>query len=261
MNKNIIKKAREFIAKVQINSIPVDVKRYALAASAHIKICDDLDDAESGHTAPLYKEQGQNIIVVNEKHSNGRRRFTILHEVGHIILGLPSRHCHNKNHTIGFIGGLGSTNEERLCDTFAVECLFPHHFFTCDTNELTISMNNIKKLAKKYDASVTATGLHFANYCNTPCAFILIQEEKIKYVSGSKSFKNMGGWIKIDSKIHRNSVSYKLRKNKLQKSGYGKVSTHIWLSKNIKNHKLCVEEAMWSKDRKECLTLLRFDEK
>ena len=78
----VVLKARDFIRESGINSVPVDLKRYCAVAKAKIEVCYDLDDEESGQTFPF---SGEIIITVNSNHTEERQRFTVLHEIGHII--------------------------------------------------------------------------------------------------------------------------------------------------------------------------------
>ena len=84
-----ILRAREFLRDAGNDSVPVDVKRLAAAANAKIKVAYDLADDESGQTTPF---KGKHIIFVNGNHKEERQRFTVLHEIAHIVLGLPSQH-------------------------------------------------------------------------------------------------------------------------------------------------------------------------
>lgn len=88
-----ILRAREFIRRAGIKSAPVDIELLAAAANAKIKISNDLNDDESGQTFPL---KGGYRIIINGNHREERQRFTALHEIAHIVLGLPSQH-HGEN--------------------------------------------------------------------------------------------------------------------------------------------------------------------
>src|SRR4030067_3421138 len=106
----------------------------------------NMQDAESGRVIPL---PGKYAIEVNGNHSTERQRFTVLHEIAHIILGLPSSHSeittadllHRYDYRLP---------EEILCDVFAAECLLPYHFFQSDVQNTDPSIKTINELASKY---------------------------------------------------------------------------------------------------------------
>src|SRR5690554_1765832 len=85
----VILRARQFFRSVGITSAPVDIDLLAAAVNAKITISTDLDDDESGYTFPF---NNKHTIVINGKHREERRRFTALHEIAHIVLGIPSQH-------------------------------------------------------------------------------------------------------------------------------------------------------------------------
>jgi Zn-dependent peptidase ImmA (M78 family) len=82
-------RARMFVASVDISGIQNDLSAYVVAANAKLKT-DELDEGESGFT--ITKSSGQHIITVNSLEPEQRQRFTICHEIAHIVLELPSHH-------------------------------------------------------------------------------------------------------------------------------------------------------------------------
>ena len=205
-----ILKARQFIKDAGIDGIPVDIERLAAAAKAKIKIVRDLEDDESGQTFPL---GDQHIITVNGHHREERQRFTVLHEIAHIVLELPSQH-HGQTLTTGDLVQYGRRPpEEILCDVFAAECLLPYEYFSNDVADLDISMDAVKKLAEDYKASITSTGSRFAVNANGPCAFVLSESGKIRYVSRSKYLRELNGWIDFNIPIPKGSVAHRLVQN------------------------------------------------
>lgn len=110
--------ARSFVAKVDISNIREDLSPYVTAANAKIKR-DELGEGESGYT--ITKPNGKHIITVNSLETDERQRFTICHEIAHIVLGLESSHeevpswSYAKRHP-----------NEIACDTFASELLMPY---------------------------------------------------------------------------------------------------------------------------------------
>ena len=257
----VILKARDFIRESRINSVPVDFNLYSAAAKAEIKVCYDLNDEESGQTFSL---DGRNIIIVNGNHTEERQRFTILHEISHIILDLPSEHQSDSTKTTktaDLMSYKQRPEEEVLCDIFAAECLLPYDFFKKDIEDVDICLDTIKKLSKRYRASIHSTGSRFAANCEGLCSFVLIEEGKIRYVSSSKSLRKLKGWIGIGAPVPKKSVAFHLIKNQSEIDQYdNKIPTKVWFKDGVGNYDKLCEEAIFIKEWNQCLSILWFDE-
>jgi Zn-dependent peptidase ImmA (M78 family) len=254
----VILKARQFIRDAGIDSVPVDIEILASAANARIKVCDDLTDEESGQTFPM---GSKNIITVNGNHREERQRFTVLHEIAHIVLELPSQHHGGNITTSDLISYLRRPKEEILCDVFAAECLLPYDLFKSDINDMDVSFDTVKELAKQYKASITSTGSRFAVNCHVPCAFVLIENGKIRYVSSSKFLRELKGWIDIGNTVPKGSVAHRLlAKGSSIIEDCDEIATDIWFNNGIKKYDLSIEESMLISEWDQCLSLIWFDE-
>lgn len=254
---SVILKARQFIKEAGIDSIPVDIERYAKAANAKIKVSYDLDDDESGQTFPI---GGKNIITVNGNHLEERQRFTILHEIAHIILELPSNHHDANISTSDLMSYRSRPQEEIFCDVFAAECLLPYDDFKKDVSKTDVSLDTIKELAKQYKASITSTGSRFAVNSNVPCAFVLIEERKIRYVSMSKYLRELNGWIDLGIPAPKGSVALSLLNSGTKSQDYDEIPTDVWFNNGIKNYQLLAEETIVFQEWNQCLSLIWFDD-
>ena len=248
--KDVIRKARRFLKDVGMVTIPVDVKRLASAANATIKPRNDMDNNESGQT---FQIKGKHTILVNGKHKIERQRFTILHEVAHIVLGLPSQHNGSNSGK--------RPREEQLCDLFAAECLLPYSHFIKDIKGLSISLANIKDLASRYQASIIPTSSRFAKHCEDPCAFILMRGEKIDNVSRSPKLEELKGWIGARQPIPKNSVARRLLDdNDAKEPAKDRLPVDTWFDRpKVGDFKWLVEEAMPLKKWDQYLSLISFD--
>jgi len=65
---------------------PVDVSIVAAACSARV-MSEELDDDVSGF---LLREQGSISIAINKQHPANRQRFTLAHEIGHLVGDVPA---------------------------------------------------------------------------------------------------------------------------------------------------------------------------
>ena len=253
----VILKARKFVRDAGIDSIPVDIERYAATVKVRIKVSCDLDDEESGQTFPI---GGKHIVTVNGNHSEERQRFTVLHEIAHIVLELPSQHHGTNITTEDMLSYRRRPKEEILCDVFAAECLLPCDQFRKDVEDMDVSMDAVKALAARYKASVTSTGSRFAVNCNVPCAFVLMEHGEIRYVSMSKFLRELDGWIEFGVPIPRGSVAERLSTGNSTARNYDEIPTDVWFNNEIKKFDLVAEEAMLLREWDQCLSLLWFDD-
>ena len=82
-------KAREFVRKVNPATVPVTVEMYAREAGAVIRPQTDLGPDEAGY---CFQNDGKYFICTNANDREERQRFTVCHEIAHIVLRLPSQH-------------------------------------------------------------------------------------------------------------------------------------------------------------------------
>src|SRR5690554_5662717 len=83
------------------------------------------------------------VIVINENFPIERKRFTLLHELGHLILDIPD--CDLKE-------------EENYCNLFAAEFLFPlsNVFKEFGKNRRSVAIQELIEAQKKYGMSIRA---------------------------------------------------------------------------------------------------------
>ena len=253
----VILKARRFIADAGVNSVPIEIEKYASIANARIEILEDLDDEESGQVFPL---GGKYIIAVNGRHREERQRFTVLHEIAHIVLELPSQHYGRNVTTSDILSYQQRPREEILCDVFAAECLLPYSVFKKDIDDLDVSLDALKELANQYKASVTSTGSRFAANCDIPCAFVLMENDKTRYVSRSKSLRELNGWISVGTNIPPGSVAHRLIRKGSRPQDYDNIAADIWFNEGVKGFDLVAEETMLLREWNQCLSVIWLDE-
>ena len=249
--------AREFLRKAGIESVPVNVGRLAAAANATVKVAHDLADDESGQTTSY---QGKHFIIVNGNHSEVRQRFTVLHEIGHIVLELPSNHHGATLKTGALLRYARRPEEEMLCDVFAAECLLPHKPFAERVVASDISLDAVKSLARQFVASLTTTGSRFAFHANEPCAFVLSEEGRIRYVSRSKYLREMKGWIGFGAPVPCGSVAHRLIAGGSSTEEYDEVPTDVWFNGGIRSRPMVAEESILLEEWNQCLSLIWFEE-
>lgn len=213
-------RAREFMNKVNPTTIPASVEAYANHIGATIKKAYDLGEDEDGFSA--MKPNGKYGICINGNQTEQRQRFTICHELAHIVLGLPSEHTSDPAWSYA-----KRTPNEILCDVFAAELLLPYKLFRPLVADLDCSLAVIAELAERFEASVIATGSRFATMTSYPCAFILAEQGKVRFASRSAKMREAGAWIATRADLPEGSIA-KLRREGKGGVGPEEVDPGIW---------------------------------
>lgn len=121
--------AEKIVWDFGVRTAPVPIDRIAKAQGAEIRFS-PLDDELSGM---IYIKDGVPIIGVNSLHHPNRQRFTIAHEVAHLVLHkqLISSAVHvDKQYPMlmrGAIAGKGIDRIEIDANNFAAELLIPRY--------------------------------------------------------------------------------------------------------------------------------------
>lgn len=115
-------RATELLEEHGVRRAPVDVRALA-SRYAHV-VERALDDDVSGVLIPI--DGGEWAIVVNDAHSPVRQRFTIAHELGHLLLhGYTAPHADRRFQFRDARSSEGSALEEVQANQFAAELLMP----------------------------------------------------------------------------------------------------------------------------------------
>lgn len=137
---------------------PVPVDKLVALAGGEIRRSPTTDDL-SGFI--LRGETGKPVIGVNKSHHLNRQRFTLAHELGHLLLhkgtALHVDHGILRVNLRDKESSKGVDLEEREANAFAAEILMPARFLQHDLDDLDVqNEEQLKKLAKKYGVSEQA---------------------------------------------------------------------------------------------------------
>jgi len=165
------KEAQKIINRFGITKPHIPVEEIAKKLGAQV-IKQESDD---NHSGMIYSDSHGVIIGVNKEHSENRKRFTIAHEIGHMIM-----HSHLLEGEVHIDKGFGvrlnrdkrsSLGEDLLeiqANKFAAELLMPKAMIKKDIKDLYVDISrdmdeHIKALAKKYKVSQQAMSFKILN--------------------------------------------------------------------------------------------------
>ncbi|MCY4357006.1 MAG: ImmA/IrrE family metallo-endopeptidase [Gammaproteobacteria bacterium] len=157
----IKKQARTILEDNQILEPPVPVEKIAKALGANLRFS-PLDDELSGM---IYIKDCKPIIGINALHHPNRRRFTIAHECGHLILhrALIKKEVHvDKAFPMlmrDSISSSGVNNMEIEANHFAAELLMPESLLIFAIGGKTFDIDDegvVTAFAKNFQVSTAA---------------------------------------------------------------------------------------------------------
>lgn len=162
--------AERLLLANNIRSAPVDVERLARSLGADVQR-QPADDNLSGF---IIRNRKQQVIGVNSNHHRNRQRFTIAHEIGHLLLhdqhddihvdgngcGIPVRKRNEES-------SKGEDDYEKEANLFAAELLMPETFLEQDIIDLEesnlLDEEVLAPLAHKYGVSSQALVFRLVN--------------------------------------------------------------------------------------------------
>lgn len=219
---DVQQRARSFVASVDISNIHIDLDCYVQAANARVKK-EELNKGESGYT--ITNPKGKHLLTINSLETEERQRFTICHEIAHIILDLDSSHgevpswSYSKRHI-----------NEVWCDMFAAELLMPYQLWLKEVPDAEPSVEVINLMANKFGTSFPAAASRYATLSNLPCAFVTMDSGLIRHSARSLSLRKINAWVEPRSPIPTGSMAHNLRIAGESADNSGEVSQDIWFS-------------------------------
>lgn len=249
-----ISRARQLISKLNITTIPVDVAAIAAAQSFEIKESDLLADDEAGNT---FIKNGRKIITVNKNDDPFRRRFTILHEIAHHVLGLPSKH--GEKLVSSELERVGTRPpEEVLCDVFAAECLVPSHLIQPLTDQFPFTAATVQDLSNRFEASKQCVASRFARSSRDLLAYVFAENGTARIAITSNALRESGIWIGLSQLPKNSAAATAIKKGSFLETA--DIDASDWSSSDSAERFACYEEAMHMKKWEQTISLLTFEE-
>lgn len=192
------------------------------------------------------------ILVNAAMREEGRKRFTIAHEIGHFIIHrerqiscLPSDIARWED---------GRANPERQADSFASELLLPSAEVLKKIGDLWPSFQLVISLAEFFGASLTATARKYCEIAPQECAVVWSVDGIIKWMHPASRFRH---WITTGSELSSGTVARQVLDGGINPSGMQEIPAEAWIS----NFHLPEGASIWEESRpmpfyKGCLSLL-----
>jgi hypothetical protein len=173
-------------------------RRFGVTAAGHINI--EVFAAHLGATVTVGPLEGAiaqlvrvgsdvHIIVSERVTDTCAIRFSIAHELGHFVLGHPSRPPSE------LCGGVrsrlhtgGQRNYELEANAFAGELLMPEQLVRQWCEVSPVSMEIPRRIAREYNVSILASSIQFAELSSERCAAVFSARREVVWSASSATF-------------------------------------------------------------------------
>lgn len=153
--------ALEVLTRAKATRLPVSLRN--IARLYDVKIAED--SLEGGAAGYLLRDDGRALIVVNKRDSRARKRFTIAHELGHLLMhrGRPLLVDGDVRISERTASDFASTPEEREANQFAAALLMPEELVLREWEKVHPTPAAVAELAQRCEVSLSAMQFRLTN--------------------------------------------------------------------------------------------------
>lgn len=157
--------ANQLLKECRIMQPPVRVEMVAKNIGATIHY----EPFEGDISGMVYRNKDRIIIGVNSLHHPNRQRFTIAHEIGHVLLHKGTEVHVDRAYRVNMRNNISSQavdKDEIEANRFAAALLMPEHMLIDDLKGMEIdfeSEDDLAELATKYEVSLKAMAIRLSN--------------------------------------------------------------------------------------------------
>tara|TARA_R110002049_G_scaffold300016_1_gene490559 strand:- start:865 stop:1650 length:786 start_codon:yes stop_codon:yes gene_type:complete len=206
---------------------PSDLVIEDLAMAMGIYVVDARLDSSA---ARLVRQGDHGLVRVSDTIRNsGQRRFAIAHEIGHFVMHQRVSQllaCTDADVQASY----KSSVYEIEASIFAGGLLMPREPFRTTVANRPPEHAVITELADRFDTSLTATALRFVETSKDYCAFVVSEDNRIRWWRASESFGNHDLWIDAKTQLPRQSPASKYFRDGTLSPEAVEVETDVWFS-------------------------------
>lgn len=215
--------ARALLDQLGVTGVP-DV--YKVAAEVGVPVR-EVDATSFEGALVRVKGQPRGIIAIKRSiREIGRKRFTIAHELAHLIL--PG----HDDSAVCMSGEIESwASQERAgevdANRFASELLFPEAVTRSAIGTRTPSFGIIASLSETFSASLTASAYRFVELASCRCAVVWSARGQVRWFKASDEFSQ---FVRIRERVDPRSFAFDCFAGKEVPSCPEPVAADVWLS-------------------------------
>lgn len=154
------------LGDAEVDAPPVNLN--LLASCRRVRKVEHVDMVEAGRLMP---DGDGYVIQVNGRHGEGKRRFTVGHEICHTFFNEAER---SSRASVDVTTGLFDLREEEeyLCDVGAAHILLNPRWLLPMAESWSASLDALLGIARECGASIEATAFQLAQAGLWPCTFV-----------------------------------------------------------------------------------------
>lgn len=156
---------RQLLTKAGVEAPPVPVKKLARMQGAKIRL-EPYENDEQGLSGILFRDGDKKIIGVNSLHAPVRQRFTIAHEIGHLVLHDEDLFVDGTSYTISRDRNSSRAIDQKEIDAnqFAACLLMPKEFLAQRLEKgRVVALSKLCELAEEFRVSTEAMTFRLTN--------------------------------------------------------------------------------------------------
>lgn len=247
--------ARLLLERLQLKGVP-DV--YQIASELRLKVKEEELEACEGLLVRARGIPRGIIAIKRDIRSDGRKRFTVAHEIGHYVL--PG---HDEGGSICGIRDIEgwkdrSDSKEREADDFAAELLIPTVVVKARLAHSTPSLRLIETIANECKTSLSASAWRYCDLTTEQCAIVWSEQGKVAWSRVSPEFPFFIGKGKD---IEKASYAHNCFEGGPVPLSPEAVPAHAWIeSFNLMGGSKILEESRYLPSYESVLTLLWINE-
>jgi Zn-dependent peptidase ImmA (M78 family) len=208
-------RAADVIQQHTISTLPVDP--FVIAKNEGI-LCWEFEAIAPGISGCLMKVGDRfGIFYSNRFSSDGFRRFTLAHELGHYFLQghfeyLFPQGVEKHESESGFIS---DDRYEREADAFAAALLMPEGLFRSVAARVRPGLKAVETLSSQCGTSLTATAIRYARLSDDPITVVCSKDNRVQFAFMSEILKLRRNltWIKKNSGIPEGTATFRFNKD------------------------------------------------
>lgn len=258
--------AREVLTELEIVSYPIEPDAIAQAKQLPVDYQDGFPEGVYGALWRAGNAFG--IIVSSSCPTEGHRRFTLAHELGHYHLdGHVEQLFRNGDGLAPSLGGHFRSRKDPMeveADAFAGELLVPATFARPLLDGAPSGMQTVLALRDVFDVSLSCAAIRLAQLADEPLIVVLSKDGVIEWTARSEALWAHGGWARKSWKQEwapRGSGTLRLARDDAKRLAGADDGSELlaceWCE-GAPSTVVAVEEAMGLGTYDRVLTLLRF---
>lgn len=172
---------------------PIDCR--AIAEGLKVKVHGEhFDDAFEG---TLCVSDGVSAIIYNEAiEEQGRKNFTVAHELGHYSLHKDKETLQCSMEDLNDYGnGPHTKNIEQEANRFAASLLMPTNDVRAQIADSPLTVQLTGRLAQRYGTTLTATSYRAVELATKPAAVVVLRKGKVHRCWRNGAMKQTGLWL------------------------------------------------------------------